>query len=111
MSVGDYARGDIGTFNKWGLDIAYSSLATGTPGPQLSPSTIFSDNFDSLTNWTETGDGDWRISTSQSQLVPTAPNHEPSNNVLHSDNGLVPSRMRTVPYIHFSDNLGGSLSW
>ncbi len=86
MSVGDYARGDIGTFNKWGLDIAYSSLATGTPGPQLSPSTIFSDNFDSLTNWTETGDGDWRISTSQSQLVPTAPNHEPSNNVLHSDN-------------------------
>ena len=29
----------------------------------------------------------------------------------HTDFGLDPSRVGPVPYIHFSDNLGGLLSW
>ena len=49
--------------------------------------TAFSDGFESsLSKWTETGEGDWRVSTSQSHRVPTLPGKAASNSVLHSDN-------------------------
>ena len=38
-----------------------------------------------LAKWTESGEGDWRLSTSQSHSAPTLSGHPQSNAVLHSD--------------------------
>ena len=49
---------------------------------------LFSDDFESaLTEkWIETGEGDWRLSTSGVHLVPVLTGHASVNKVLHSDN-------------------------
>ncbi len=94
LSVGDYAAGDVGVLHQWGLKITYALLpdSTLTPVDPSPPSNtvqaIFSDDFESsLTGkWIETGEGDWVISTSNGQRVPTLPGHLQTNKVLHSDN-------------------------
>jgi len=92
LSVGDYAAGDLGTLNEWSIDVAYlPANVTATPPVQTpqTQTTVFSDDFESgslTAKWTETGEGDWRTSTSQSHAVPTLPGHPSSNLVLHSDN-------------------------
>ena len=92
LTVGDYARADVGTLREWSLAAAYTPppppAPPATPVPTTSSTVLFSDNFESgsLAKWVETGEGDWRILTSQSQYVPTAPGHARTNMVLHSDN-------------------------
>ncbi len=91
LSVGDYASGDIGILNDWSLELEYiASEGTATPEPPAAAETVlFSDDFESsdlTVHWTETGDGDWTISTSQSHNAPTLPGRDRENKVLHSDN-------------------------
>ena len=94
LSVGDYAGGDIGTLNSWELSITYlpnTSKSVMTTVPPIPISTanqpVFSEDFESsLSKWTETGEGDWRISTSQNHGIPIIPGHGQSNLALHSDN-------------------------
>ncbi len=91
LSVGDYAGGDIGILNDWSLEMEYAAPAdTATPEPPAATETVlFLDDFESsdlTTHWTETGDGDWTISTSQSHSAPTLPGRDSENKVLHSDN-------------------------
>ena len=90
LSIGDYFRGDVGTLNEWELDLTYNPSQTQNPNPSPTPTqttTIFSDDFESSLNtkWIESGEGDWRTSTSQLHAIPVVPNHDSSNTVLHSD--------------------------
>ncbi len=88
LTVGDYAGGDTGTLDGWNLGIRYfqDTPVIANPMPSSPARTLFSDDFEgTLAKWTESGDGDWRISTSQPHAVPTAPGHPSSNSVLHSD--------------------------
>ena len=92
LSVGDYASGDRGVLGEWSIRTTYSPPAVAVqPQPPVSSSstTVFSDDFESnslTTKWTETGEGDWRTSTSPLHGVTVLPGHTPSNLVLHSDN-------------------------
>lgn len=87
LKAGDYVRGYAGKLNSWSIDVTYDPpAAPAAPSPAANV-TAFSDGFESsLSKWTETGEGDWRVSTSQSHRVPTLPGKAASNNVLHSDN-------------------------
>ena len=92
LSVGDYARGDVGTLNSWTLKATYTPAPTPTPTPTPTPpptsGIVFSDDFESssfTTKWTESGEGDWTLSTSSAHRVPTAPGHPSTNKVMHVD--------------------------
>lgn len=88
LKAGDYVRGFAGVLNSWSIDVTYTPAAP--PPPPATPAstvTAFSDGFESdLSKWTETGEGDWRISTSQAHRESTLPGKAASNRVLHSDN-------------------------
>ena len=65
--------------------------STLPPPPPSNQITLFTDNFEyatlSLTDkWIETGDGNWKVTTSDAEGVSTLQDHEPSNRVLHLDN-------------------------
>ena len=90
LSVGDYARGDVGTLNSWSLAIDYSQMPPDPP-PMSQPAntTLLSDDFADLTllaNWQETGEPDWESDVSPSNGVPAVPGHASGNRVLHADN-------------------------
>ena len=87
LKAGDYVRGYAGKLNSWSIDVTYDPPAVPVAPAPAANVTAFSDGFEStLSKWTETGEGDWRISTSQSHRVPTLPGKAVSNSVLHSDN-------------------------
>lgn len=92
LSAGDYVRGLPGVLNTWSLDLTYRpSAPPESPPTKPTPSqtTVFSDDFESTTftgSWTETGEGDWALSTSSAHSVPTAPGHASTNKVMHVDN-------------------------
>lgn len=91
LSVGDYAGGDVGTLNNWTIAITYAPSFPSPPPSPTQPSsttTVFTDDFESssfTTKWTESGEGDWRLSTSSAHSVPTAPGHASTNKVMHVD--------------------------
>ena len=99
LSVGDYAWGDIGALNRWGIGLTYAPSSSssippaGMPEPPQAPqpalqTQIFYDDFESslTAKWVETGEGDWTTTTSQNHFVAIPPGHDASNLVLHSDN-------------------------
>ena len=92
LSIGDYAGGDSGTLNSWGVSITYSPniikpIMDVPVTPTANHQSVFSEDFESsLSKWIETGEGDWRSSNSQNHGIPITPGHGPSNLVLHSDN-------------------------
>lgn len=90
LSIGDYAGGDVGTLNSWSVSMQYepTPVRDTSKNSTADSVTVFSDDFESgvLSKWTETGEGDWTVSTSQSHSAPTIPGRATTNKVLHSDN-------------------------
>lgn len=91
LSAGDYVVGFPGVLNTWTLNLTYRPSASPASPPTnstQSQTTVFSDDFESSTftgSWTETGEGDWALSTSSAHSVPTAPGHASTNKVMHVD--------------------------
>ena len=87
LSVGDYASSDIGKINSWSIYVEHTRDITAIQPIRPSVTTIFSDDFEqTLSKWTETGEGDWRITTPSAHNVPNVPSSALTNKVLHSDN-------------------------
>ena len=88
LSVGDYAGGDTGVLKSWSINATYRPAPpASTTSPTSASSVVFSDDFESnLSKWIETGDGNWRTTTSQAQRIPTLPGSSSTNKVLGSDN-------------------------
>ncbi len=110
LAMGDYYGGDAGTLNSWRMDISYMDSDTDTTAPV--ESTIFSDDFESgsLAGWTESGEADWRITTSPAQGVPVLPGHSSSNKVLHADNCDTGCTITMTDSIDLSGYTSASLS-
>ena len=85
ISVGDYAGGDVGVLETWDIEITRAISGKVIIPPSSDNPILFFDSFDDLDNWTETGEGDWTISTTRAHSVPSVPDTDPTNNVLHSD--------------------------
>ena len=113
LGIGDYANGDTGTLNSWSLSLQYKPVTTiqSNNSSTNATVTIFSDDFEgNLSKWTETGEGDWTISTSQSHLAPTLPGKSANNKVLHSDNCDTTCTITTKNSIDLSGYASANLS-
>ena len=113
ISIGDYAGGDVGTLNSWSLSAQYEPFATMDTTQGGNTITVFSDDFEdgTLAKWTETGDGEWMITTSQAESVPTIPGYQSSNMVLHADDCDSTCTVTTKQAIDLSDYKSATLSF
>ena len=118
VTVGDYMGGDVGTLKSWSISAQYEPAVVhvtpnnnGTAG--TARVTVFSDDFESgtLAKWTETGEGDWTVSTSRAHSAPTLPGRVSSNMVLHSDNCDSSCTVTTKEPIDLSGYTGATLSF
>lgn len=119
LAVGDHAAGDVGTLNSWSVSLEYApapgrtGAGNGSAGAATPPVTVFSDDFESgsLAKWTESGDPDWRVSTSSAHSAPTLPDRPRANKVLHADDCDAPCTITTKNTIDLSGYTGATLSF
>lgn len=117
ITVGDYSGGDIGALNSWSISLQYEPspvrVTPGDSGMAGTPITVFHDDFESgtLAKWTQTGEGDWTITTSQTHRVPTIPGHDRGNKILHSDDCDGSCTVTTKGAIDLSEYKSATLSF
>lgn len=114
LSIGDYVGGDVGTLNSWNVSAQYEpSILTVASNATAAHTIVFSDGFEdgTLTKWTETGEGDWTVTTSQAQAVPTIPGYERDNKVLHADDCDSTCTVTTKQAIDLSGYKSATLSF
>ena len=114
LSIGDYESGDVGTLDEWSLTITYYPSSVLPPILPPTQTVFFSDDFESGTlngNWIETGDKEWRMSTSQSHGVPILPGLTASNMVAHSEDCDNPCVLTLKNTVNLSDHASAGLSF